>query len=167
MSVEPEAMGDMPAEVQGFDAVLAKTKWWLENHEIHSSLAIGPFVARDKFVVRFDIDVTQKQSGKRMQASEVGIYTVAKGKVVREEFLPLVKIIRAARMSHLSVAFVFLAAAISAAPLRAAEERVDSQYTSTARAKCSSFLNQPGRSDGVRSGLPRPGRLSTAASRRR
>ena len=38
-------------------------------------------------------------------------------------------------MSHLSVAFVFLAAAISAAPLRAAEERVDSQYTSTARAK--------------------------------
>ena len=88
VSVEPEAMGDMPAEVQGFDAVLAKTKWWLENHEIHSSLAIGPFVARDKFVVRFDIDVTQKQSGKRMQASEVGIYTVAKGKVVRGGFSP-------------------------------------------------------------------------------
>ncbi len=91
VSVEPEAMGDMPAEIQGFDAVCAKTKWWLENHEIHSSLAVGPFVARDKFVVRFDIDVTQKQSGKRMQASEVGIYTVANGKVVREEFLPLVK----------------------------------------------------------------------------
>ncbi len=91
VSVESESMGGMPAEIQGFDAVCAKTKWWLENHEIHSSLAIGPFVARDKFVVRFDIDVTQKQSGKRMQASEVGIYTVADGKVVREEFLPLVK----------------------------------------------------------------------------
>src|SRR5262245_13677068 len=90
VSVEPRSMGDMPAEAKGFDAVCAKTKWWVDNHEIHSAKATGPFVARDTFVVRFDIDVTDKNSGQRFQASEVGIYKVKDGKVVREEFLPFV-----------------------------------------------------------------------------
>ena len=90
VSVEPHAMGDMPAEAKGFGAVCAKTKWWVENHEVHNSNVTGPFVARDKFVVRFDIDATEKNSGQRFQASEVGIYTVKDGKVVHEEFLPLV-----------------------------------------------------------------------------
>lgn len=90
VSVEAQAMGNMPAETKGFDGVCAKTKWWIENHEIHSSKATGPFVARDTFVVRFDIDVTPKDSGERMQMSEVGIYKVKDGKVIREEFLPMV-----------------------------------------------------------------------------
>jgi hypothetical protein len=90
VSVEPRAMGDMPAEVKGFDAVCAKTKWWVDNHEVHSAKASGPFVARDTFVVCFDIDVTDKNSGQRFQGSEVGIYKVKDGKVIREEFLPLV-----------------------------------------------------------------------------
>jgi hypothetical protein len=90
VSVEPRAMGNMPAEVKGFGAVCAKTKWWVDNHEVHSAKASGPFVARDTFVVRFDIDVTDKNSGQRFQGSEVGIYKVKDGKVVREEFLPLV-----------------------------------------------------------------------------
>ena len=85
-------MGDMPAEASGFDAVCAKTKWWIDNHEIHSSKVNGPFVARDTFVVRFEIDVTDKKSGQRYQGSAVGIYTVKDGKVVREEFLPLVSL---------------------------------------------------------------------------
>jgi len=90
VSIEPRAMGNMPAEMKGLEAVAGKTKWWIENHEVHSSKVSGPFVARDTFVVRFDIDVTDKNSGQRMQASEVGIYTVKDGKVVREEFLPMV-----------------------------------------------------------------------------
>ncbi len=90
VSVEPQAMGGMPAEMKGLEAVAGKTKWWIENHEVHSSKVSGPFVARDTFVVRFDIDVTDKNSGQRMQASEVGIYKVKDGKVVREEFLPMV-----------------------------------------------------------------------------
>lgn len=90
VSLEAHEMGGMPAEIQGFDEVCAKTRWWIENHEIHSSKAIGPFVARDTFVVRFDIDVTHKPSGKRMQASEVGIYKVKDGNVTREEFLPMI-----------------------------------------------------------------------------
>ncbi len=34
------------------------------------------------------IDVTDKASGKRAKKSELGIYTVKDGKIVREEFLP-------------------------------------------------------------------------------
>jgi hypothetical protein len=90
VSVEPRVMGGMPPEANGFDAVWAKTKWWLDNHEVHSTKTTGPFVARDTFVVRFEIDVTDKTSGQRFQGSEVGIYKVKDGKVVREEFLPLI-----------------------------------------------------------------------------
>jgi hypothetical protein len=90
VSVEPREMGGMPAETKGFEGVCAKLKWWVDNHEVHSSKATGPFVARDIFVVRFDIDVTDKNSGERFQGSEVGIYTVKDGKVVHEEFLPMV-----------------------------------------------------------------------------
>ena len=89
VSVEPRAMENMPAEMHGIDQVRGKTDWWEKNFEVHSAKVGGPFVARDTFVVQFDIDVTEKASKKRMQMSEVGIYTVKDGKVAREEFLPL------------------------------------------------------------------------------
>jgi hypothetical protein len=89
VSVEAQEMGDRPAEMRGIDLVRGKTTWWENNMEVHSAKVSGPFVARDTFVVQFDIDVTDKASRKRMQASEVGIYTVKDGKVAREEFLPL------------------------------------------------------------------------------
>jgi len=91
VSVEPRAMENMPAEMRGIDQVRGKTEWWEKNMEVHSAKVGGPFVARDTFVVWFDVDVTDKASKKRMQMSEVGIYTVKDGKVSREEFLPLAK----------------------------------------------------------------------------
>ena len=89
VSVEAHEMENMPAEMRGLDQVRGKTKWWEENMEVHSAKVSGPFVARDTFVVQFDVDVTEKASKKRSQMSEVGIYTVKDGKVAREEFLPL------------------------------------------------------------------------------
>jgi ketosteroid isomerase-like protein len=89
VSVEANEMENMPAEMRGIDQVRGKTKWWENNMEVHSAKVTGPFVARDTFVVQFDIDVTEKASNKRMQMSEVGIYTVKDGKIAREEFLPL------------------------------------------------------------------------------
>jgi hypothetical protein len=89
VSVEAHEMGSMPAEMRGIDQVRGKTEWWEKNMEVHSAKVAGPFVARDTFVVQFDIDVTDKASKKRMQMSEVGIYKVEDGKVTREEFLPL------------------------------------------------------------------------------
>src|SRR5438132_242558 len=85
VSVEPMAMPPMPAEMRGIEAVRGKGEWWNNNHEIHAMKVSGPFVAGDKFVVNFDFDVTNKPSGKRMQMAEAGIYTVANGKVAREE----------------------------------------------------------------------------------
>ena len=89
VSVEAHQMENMPAEMCGIDQVRGKTEWWEKNFEVHSSNIGGPFVVRDKFVVQFDVDVTEKASKKRAQLSEVGIYTVKDGKVAREEFLPL------------------------------------------------------------------------------
>ncbi|PYL10592.1 MAG: nuclear transport factor 2 family protein [Verrucomicrobia bacterium] len=89
VSVEAHAMENMPAEMRGIDQVRGKTEWWEKNMQVHSAKVGGPFVARDTFVVQFDVDVTDKTSNKRMQMSEVGIYTVKDGKVAREEFLPL------------------------------------------------------------------------------
>jgi SnoaL-like domain len=89
VSIEPREMAGMPAEMRGIDNVRGKTDWWEKNMEVHDSKVSGPFVAGDTFVVRFDIDVTDKNSKKRMQMSEVGIYTVKDDKVVREKFLPL------------------------------------------------------------------------------
>ncbi len=89
VSVEPRENDGMPAEMRGLDQVRGKTDWWEQNMEVHSSKVGGPFVARDTFVVQFDVDITDKTSNKRMQLSEVGVYTVKDGKVSREEFFPL------------------------------------------------------------------------------
>src|SRR5207237_8137366 len=89
VSVGRHAMENMPAERHGLDQVRGKPDWWEKSFEVHSSKVGGPFVARDTFVVQFDVDVTEKASKKRTQMSEVGIYKVKDGKVAHEEFLPL------------------------------------------------------------------------------
>ena len=89
VSVEARAMDGGSPETRGIDGVRGKTDWWVNEMEVHSVKVSGPFVARDTFVVQFDVDVTEKASKKRSQMSEVGIYTVKDGKVSREEFLPL------------------------------------------------------------------------------
>jgi len=89
VSVEARGMDGESPEKRGIDQVRGKTEWWLQNMEMHSVKIGGPFVANDRFVVQYDIDVTDKNLKKRMQMSEVGIYTVKDGKVAREKFLPV------------------------------------------------------------------------------
>ena len=89
VSVEARTSDGSSSETRGIDAVRGKVDWWLENMEVHSFKADGPFVAHDRFVVQYDADVTDKGAKKRFQLSEVGVYTVKNGKIVREEFLPL------------------------------------------------------------------------------
>ena len=88
VSVEASASEGESAEKRGIDQVRGKIDWWLNATEVHSFTAKGPFVAHDRFVVQYDADVTEKNSKKRFQLSEVGVYTVKNGKIVREEFLP-------------------------------------------------------------------------------
>jgi len=77
-------------ESRGKEAVRSKIDWWVSAMEVHSFKASEPFVAHDRFVVQYDADVTEKESKQRCQISEVGVYTVKNGKIVREEFLPRV-----------------------------------------------------------------------------
>ena len=89
VSVEAREMENMPAEMRGIDQVRGKTKWFENSFEVHNEGVAGYKWSADFCAVQFDIDVTDKASKKRMQMSEVGIYTVKDGKVSREEFLPL------------------------------------------------------------------------------
>ena len=80
-------MGDAGREAQGLDAIKGKHDWWYGAHDVHQVSAEGPFLfGDDQFSLVFDMDVTNKESGERMQAKEVGVYTVKDGKIVREEF---------------------------------------------------------------------------------
>ena len=84
ISIEP--MDGPMARVQGTAAVKAKSDWWYSAHEVHSASAEGPFINGDQFVVRFQLDVTPKETGQRMQMAEAGLYTVRDGKIVEERF---------------------------------------------------------------------------------
>ena len=81
VSVEASASEGESAEKRGIDQVRGKIDWWLNAMEVHSFTAKGPFVAHDRFVVQYDADVTEKNSKKRFQLSEVGVYTVKNGKI--------------------------------------------------------------------------------------
>ena len=88
VSVEGMTYPGMEKRMEGLQAIKGKTQWWIENHEVHSMEVEGPFVSEDsnQFMLRFNMDVTNKQSGERMQGQEVGLYTVENGKVIHEEF---------------------------------------------------------------------------------
>jgi ketosteroid isomerase-like protein len=87
VSVEAQANpGTGNRESKGLAACLGKAKFWRDNNEIHKSSAQGPFPHGDRFAVVFEFDITPKATGKRVAMTEVGLYTVAGGKITREEF---------------------------------------------------------------------------------
>jgi hypothetical protein len=90
VSVEASGMSGESPETRGKEGVRGKIDWWVNAMEVHSFDASEPFVAHDRFVVQYDADVTDKSSKQRRRMSEVGVYTVKGGKIVREEFLPRV-----------------------------------------------------------------------------
>ena len=74
-------------EATGRAAIQAKHDWWEGAMELHSHSADGPYLhGDDQFAVIFEMDVTERESGNRMQMKEVAVYTVAGGKIVREAF---------------------------------------------------------------------------------
>lgn len=84
--VSIENMDGPMARLEGREAVHGKSVWWFGAHEIHDYAVQGPFVNGDQFALVFKIDVTQKESGQRVQMEEVGLYTVRNGKVTEERF---------------------------------------------------------------------------------
>jgi hypothetical protein len=90
VSVEAYSMGGGSPETRGKEGVRGKIDWWVNAMEIHSFDVGDPFVAHDRFVVQYDADVSDKKTKERRKMSEVGVYTLKDGKIVREEFLPRV-----------------------------------------------------------------------------
>jgi len=83
--VSLEAMpGDM-ARIEGRKGVLGKGEWWYANNKVHETKVEGPYVHGNQFLVRFTIDLTPK-GGERRTMDELGLYTVANGRIVEERF---------------------------------------------------------------------------------
>ena len=83
--VSIESSNEFPP-AEGMEAVAKKGEWWNENFEVHSTKASAPTVANNWFSVRFDMDTTHKPSGQRSQSSEIGVFRVENGKIVKEQF---------------------------------------------------------------------------------
>jgi ketosteroid isomerase-like protein len=86
VSIEPFAPPGRSAESVGIAAVKAKGAWWYSAHTVNSSTVDGPLVSDAHFCVRFHYDVTQKASGNTIKFSELAVYQVKDGKIVREQF---------------------------------------------------------------------------------
>lgn len=86
VSVEAGAPPGTSPESRGLAAIRAKGESWGKDHEIHGITVDGPWPNGDRFIVRMTLDLTNKPSGRRFTSEEAGLFTVANGKIVREEF---------------------------------------------------------------------------------
>lgn len=84
--VSVESMDGPMKEVQGMEKIMEKMKWWESNNEVHSMEVSEPLVSDTHFAVTYKMDVTDKSSGFRNASTELAVYEVKDGKVVREEF---------------------------------------------------------------------------------
>jgi hypothetical protein len=81
-----EAMEGPDQVAEGIPALVGKGQWWYGAHDVHSIEVHGPKVNGDQFVLRFVMDITIKESGVRLTMDEIGLYTVANGKISEERF---------------------------------------------------------------------------------
>ena len=90
ISIEGQGSDEMPARIEGIDAIRGKHKWWYDNNEVHSTVIEGPYIGHrdDQFVVKFIMDITPK-GGERTQMTEVGLFTIKDDKIIQEEYLYL------------------------------------------------------------------------------
>ena len=86
VSIEPMGDKNMPAEMTGIQAIRQKNEWWIANNQVHSADVNGPFVGEDQFAVQYTFETTFKPTGKRQRMTEMALYTVRDGKIVREQF---------------------------------------------------------------------------------
>lgn len=84
--ISVEAMDGPMKEVRGMEQIMQKMQWWQDNNETHSVEVSEPLVSDSHFAITFKMDTTDKSSGNRTVMTELGLYEVKNGKVVREEF---------------------------------------------------------------------------------
>jgi len=89
VSVEPLDHGN-GREAHGLGAIHAKHDWWDANFDTHATTVQGPFLhGDDRFGVIFSADASDRQTGQRMQFTELAIYHVTDGLITREEFFAM------------------------------------------------------------------------------
>ena len=86
VSIEPVGSETMPAQMTGIDAIRRKNESWFADNEVHAAEVNGPFVGDHQFAVQYDFETTFKPAGRRIRMSEMALYTVQDGKIVREQF---------------------------------------------------------------------------------
>jgi ketosteroid isomerase-like protein len=86
VSVEAGAPPGQDRTARGVEAIRAKSKWWTDNHTVHSAEVDGPYPHDDRFAVRFSYEVTFKPENRRFKMNEIGLFTVKNGKIAKEEF---------------------------------------------------------------------------------
>ena len=84
--VSIEALDGPMARIEGREAAMAKSAWWYGAHEVHGTTTDGPYVNGDQIAIRWTMDITNKESGQRMQMDEVALYTMRDGKIAEERF---------------------------------------------------------------------------------
>lgn len=87
VSVEAADMSGNGRETHGVDGIRGKHEWWASTTEVTGGAVSDPMLhGDDRFAVIFEVQGRDKESGKSFDMKEVGVYHVADGKIVREEF---------------------------------------------------------------------------------
>lgn len=79
-------LSNLGKQTSGKPAVRGKNEWWFSNNQVHSLNVTGPFLGESQFGLILAYDFTELATGIRRQFSELALYTVAGGKIVRDEF---------------------------------------------------------------------------------
>ena len=72
--------------VKGMEGLKKKGQGLSRDFEVHNIKASDPVVADNWFSVKFEIDTTNKKTGNRSTLSEIGVYKVEDGKIVKEHY---------------------------------------------------------------------------------
>jgi hypothetical protein len=86
ISIEPHPTPAFEKETKGLDAILEKGHKWNSMVEKTNSIkASKPLVAANSFAITMRMDVEMK-GGRKMDMTELCVYTVKDGKIVSEQF---------------------------------------------------------------------------------
>jgi len=72
--------------VKGMEGLKIKGQGLSRDFEVHGIKASNPVIADNWFSVKFQIDTTDKKTGVRSILSEIGVYKVYDGKIVKEHY---------------------------------------------------------------------------------
>ena len=84
ISIEPEGRPDSVA--RGLAAIAEKTRVFDQMFEVHRNTVGDPIVADPFFACTMSAEVTMRKTGARQTLSEICVYEVKAGKIVREQF---------------------------------------------------------------------------------